>query len=62
MGAFEYVALDKSGKQTKGLLEGDTPKHVRQLLRDRSLIPVSVTVTISSSSSSSSSIATNGWF
>ena len=35
MGAFEYVAMDKSGKQSKGLLEGDTPKHVRQLLRDR---------------------------
>ena len=43
MGAFEYVALDKAGKQTKGLLEGDTPKHVRQLLRERKLLPVSVT-------------------
>ncbi len=43
MGAFEYVAMDQSGKQSKGLLEGDTPKHVRQLLRDRKLLPVSVT-------------------
>jgi len=43
MGAFEYVAMDKSGKQAKGLLEGDTPKHVRQILRDRDLLPVSVT-------------------
>ena len=43
MGAFEYVAMDRAGKQTKGLLEGDTPKHVRQLLRDRNLFPVSVT-------------------
>jgi general secretion pathway protein F len=43
MGAFEYVAMDRAGKQTKGLLEGDTPKHVRQLLRDRHLLPVSVT-------------------
>jgi general secretion pathway protein F len=43
MGAFEYVALDTAGKQSKGLLEGDTPKHVRQLLRDRNLLPVSVT-------------------
>ncbi len=43
MGAFEYVAMDQAGKQTKGLLEGDTPKHVRQLLRDRNLFPVSVT-------------------
>ena len=43
MGAFEYVAMDQSGKQTKGLLEGDTPRHIRQLLRDRQLLPVSVT-------------------
>jgi general secretion pathway protein F len=43
MGAFEYVAMDQAGKQNKGLLEGDTPKHVRQILRDRNLLPVSVT-------------------
>lgn len=43
MGAFEYVAMDQAGKQAKGLLEGDTPKHVRQQLRDRNLLPVSVT-------------------
>lgn len=43
MGAFEFVALDKSGKESKGLLEGDTPKHVRQILRERRLLPVSVT-------------------
>ena len=42
MGAFEYTAMDKAGKQVKGLLEGDTAKHVRQLLRDRKLLPVSV--------------------
>lgn len=42
MGAFEYVAIDKSGKELKGLLEGDTPKHVRQLLRERQLLPVKV--------------------
>ncbi len=43
MGAFEFVALDKSGKESKGLLEGDTAKHVRQLLRERQLLPISVT-------------------
>ena len=43
MGAFEYVALDKAGKESKGLLEGDTAKHVRQILRDRSMYPVRVT-------------------
>jgi general secretion pathway protein F len=43
VGAFEYVAMDQAGKQAKGLLEGDTPKHVRQQLRDRKLLPISVT-------------------
>ncbi len=43
MGAFEYVALDSAGREKKGVLEGDTPKHVRQLLRERSLLPVTVT-------------------
>ncbi|HLU05419.1 MAG TPA: type II secretion system inner membrane protein GspF [Woeseiaceae bacterium] len=43
MGAFEFVALDKAGKESRGLLEGDTAKHVRQLLRERQLLPVKVT-------------------
>jgi len=43
VGAFEFVALDKAGKESKGLIEGDTPKHVRQLLRERHLYPVKVT-------------------
>lgn len=43
MGAFEFVALDQAGKESKGLVEGDTAKHVRQILRDRKLLPVQVT-------------------
>jgi general secretion pathway protein F len=42
MGAFEYTALDTGGKERKGVLEGDTPKHIRQLLRERQLLPVTV--------------------
>jgi general secretion pathway protein F len=42
MGAFEFVALDNKGKESKGLLEGDTAKHVRQILRERQLLPISV--------------------
>ncbi|MEM8817114.1 MAG: type II secretion system inner membrane protein GspF [Pseudomonadota bacterium] len=49
MGAFEYKALDQSGKQSKGLIEGDTPKHVRQLLRDRSLVPMEVSEVVEKS-------------
>ena len=42
MGAFEYTALDSAGKERKGILEGDTPRHIRQLLREQQLLPVSV--------------------
>jgi general secretion pathway protein F len=42
MGAFEYTALDAEGKERKGLIEGDTPKHVRQLLRDKQLLPMEI--------------------
>jgi general secretion pathway protein F len=42
MGAFEYTALDSQGKERKGLIEGDTPKHVRQLLREKQLLPMEI--------------------
>jgi len=42
MGAFEYTAVDASGRERKGVLEGDTPRQVRQLLRDQNLLPVTV--------------------
>jgi general secretion pathway protein F len=42
MGAFEYTALDHGGRERKGILEGDTARHVRQLLRERQLLPVAV--------------------
>jgi general secretion pathway protein F len=42
MAAFEFVALDRAGKQKKGIMEGDTPRQVRQLLRDKQLIPLEV--------------------
>ncbi len=42
MAAFQYLALDESGKQKKGILEGDTKRQIRQLLRDKHLIPIEV--------------------
>ena len=42
MGAFEYTALDVAGRERKGILEGDTPRHIRQLLREQQLLPVTV--------------------
>ena len=42
MSAYEYIALDFNGKQQHGSLEADSPRHVRQLLRDKNLTPLSV--------------------
>ncbi len=42
MGAFEYTAVDATGRERKGILEGDTARHVRQLLREQQLLPMSV--------------------
>jgi len=42
MGAFEYTALDAAGRSRKGVIEGDTPRHVRSLLRERQLLPVTI--------------------
>ncbi|MCH8957983.1 MAG: type II secretion system inner membrane protein GspF [Proteobacteria bacterium] len=43
MGAFDYKAVDSSGKQAQGVLEGDNARQVRQLLRERHLLPLEVT-------------------
>ncbi|MET0010533.1 MAG: type II secretion system inner membrane protein GspF [Candidatus Thiodiazotropha sp. 6PLUC9] len=42
MDAFEYVALDPSGKEQRGVLEGDSPRQVRQQLRESGLTPLSI--------------------
>jgi general secretion pathway protein F len=42
MAAFEYTALDVSGRERRGVLEGDSARQIRQLLRDQSLLPVAV--------------------
>ena len=42
MAAFEYTALDAGGKRRKGVVEGDSSRQVRQLLRDQGLSPMSV--------------------
>lgn len=42
MAAFEYTALEAGGRQRKGVLEGDSSRQVRQLLRDQGLSPMSV--------------------
>jgi len=43
MPAFDYQAVDSRGKNKKGVIEGDTPRQVRSLLRDQGLMPTEVT-------------------
>jgi len=42
MPAFEFTALDATGREHKGLLEGDSPRAVRQQLRERQWTPLNV--------------------
>lgn len=53
MAAFQYAALDGRGKEQKGVLEADSVRHVRQLLRDRGLVPLSVAATVEAKGSGS---------
>ena len=43
MGAYQYQALKKSGNTCKGVIEADSERHARQLLRDQGMIPTQVT-------------------
>nr|VFK60548.1 MAG: general secretion pathway protein F [Candidatus Kentron sp. TUN] len=42
MAAFEYLAVDSNGRDRKGVLQGDTPRQVRQKLREQELSPVRI--------------------
>jgi len=42
MAAFAYKAINQSGKNKSGVLEGDNARQVRQQLRELSLIPLEV--------------------
>ncbi len=50
MAAFDYVALDQKGREKKGTLEGDSSRQVRQMLRDQSMVPLSVEATVGNKS------------
>jgi general secretion pathway protein F len=46
---FEYQALDEAGRTRKGVIEADSARHARALLRDQALMPTKVNVTASQS-------------
>jgi general secretion pathway protein F len=42
MPAYEYTALDASGRERSGVMEGDSARQVRAQLREQGLLPVTV--------------------
>ncbi len=42
MAAYEYTALDPSGRERSGVMEGDSARQIRAQLREQGLLPVSV--------------------
>jgi general secretion pathway protein F len=42
MSGFEYSALDPGGREKHGVIEADTERHARTLLRERGLAPLAV--------------------
>lgn len=55
MAAFEYTALNTRGKEEKGVLEADSSRQVRQILRDKGMAPLNVKVARETKSN------TTGW-
>ncbi|MDS9873229.1 type II secretion system inner membrane protein GspF [Pseudomonas protegens] len=43
MAAYEYLAMCAAGKKSSGVLEADSPRQARQMLRERQLIALKIT-------------------
>lgn len=48
MAAYEYTALDASGRERSGVLEADAARQVRAMLREQGLMPVAVAEVVDS--------------
>lgn len=42
MGAYQYQGLKQNGSSIKGVIEADSERHARQLLRDKGLVPIQI--------------------
>ena len=60
MPAYEYRALNTRGREEKGLIEGDSPRQARQMLRDRGLSPLTVEAVAEGSTAPASVFRTRG--
>ena len=55
MGAYSYKALNEDGKAVKGILEGDSERHIRTQLRAKKLKPLEVVSAAGDASASTTS-------
>ena len=55
MPAFTFEALDDQGNTRKGVIEGESARVVRSLLRAQSLVPLNVEPVVGESSNGSTS-------
>jgi general secretion pathway protein F len=53
MAAFRFAAADAGGKEQSGVLEADSARVARQLLRSRGLIPLTVEAVMDDTGSAS---------
>jgi general secretion pathway protein F len=59
MGAYSYKALNEEGKAVKGILEGDSERHIRTQLRAKKLKPLEVASVSGDASASSTGEASS---
>ncbi|GAB4483203.1 MAG: type II secretion system inner membrane protein GspF [Burkholderiaceae bacterium] len=57
MAAYRYAAADASGKEMTGVLEADSARAARQLLRGRGLVPLTVEPVVSEAQKQALSLA-----
>ncbi|WP_448250140.1 type II secretion system inner membrane protein GspF [Thalassotalea agariperforans] len=55
MPAFDYQAVNARGKNVKGIIEGDTARQVRGILREQGLMPTAVTPCLAKKSKAANS-------
>ena len=65
MGAYHYTAKDMKSRTKKGVIEADSLRHARQLLREKNLLPLSVEAVSGKGTAAKeekSDIRSGGWF